>query len=131
MPRVDILLVEDDPDDLEMTMRALRRQGIRKRIHVARDGQEALDFLFGGDAGQGADRTPGLVLLDLELPKVHGLEVLERIRRDGRTNGVPVILLTSSARDEYRVKGYQLGASSYLQKPVDFSQYQVMMKGLV
>lgn len=120
-----ILLVEDNPDDEALTLRALRRANVANEVIVARDGAEALERLFGtGAPGADAGRLlPQVVLLDLKLPKVDGLEVLRRIRADARTRLLPVVILTSSNEERDRVRGYALGANSYVRKPVDFVQF--------
>jgi two-component system response regulator len=120
-----ILLVEDNPDDEALTLRALRRANVRNEVVVARDGVEALDYLFGTGAHAGRDTrdTPQVVLLDLKLPRLDGLEVLRRLRADERTTLLPVVILTSSNEDQDRIAGYRLGANSYVRKPVDFSQF--------
>ena len=120
-----VLLVEDNPDDEALTLRALRRHNLANEIVVARDGQEALDFLFGeGEyAGRDASVLPQVILLDLKLPKVDGLQVLERLRGDQRTRLVPVVVLTSSSEEQDMVRSYDLGANSYVRKPVDFEQF--------
>jgi two-component system, response regulator len=120
-----ILLVEDSADDEELTTRALRQAKIANEIVVARDGAEALDFLFGEGAYAGRDvsRAPAVVLLDLKLPKLSGLDVLNLLRADPRTRLVPVVILTSSSEEEDMLKSYQLGANSYVRKPVDFGQF--------
>lgn len=130
--QVEILLVEDDPEDLDLTVRALKDAHICNRIEVARDGEEALDFLFcrGLHGERDPDCHPKLILLDLKLPKVDGLEVLEQIKRDPRTRAVPVVILTSSKLEQDLVQGYHLGANSYIQKPVDFDQFQATIKQL-
>ncbi len=117
-----ILLVEDNPDDEILTVRALKRQSIGNRIVVAHDGQEALDRLFGEGEG-GAPERPALVLLDLNLPRVEGLEVLRRIRSDPRTRLLPVVILTSSREERDIIEGYSLGANSYVRKPVNFDEF--------
>jgi two-component system response regulator len=120
-----ILLIEDNPDDEALTLRALKKNNIQNEVVVARDGEEALDYLFGG-AGAGSGKKqplPMVVLLDLKLPKVDGLEVLRRIRADSRTRLLPVVILTSSKEDQDRANGYSLGANSYVRKPVDFIQF--------
>ncbi|NOH02888.1 MAG: response regulator [Chloroflexi bacterium] len=120
-----ILLVEDNPDDEALTVRALRKNNIANRLSVVRDGAEALDFLFGAGsyAGRDLNDMPEIVLLDLKLPKVDGLEVLRRIREDPRTQLLPVVILTSSREEQDLIAGYKLGANSYVRKPVDFSQF--------
>ncbi len=124
---VQILLVEDNLDDVEITRRALRKSRVANDVQVARDGEEALEFLFrdatDGD-GDGA-RKPDLILLDLNLPKVNGIEILERVRASGRLDlsTIPVIMLTASDREEDVVKSYQLGSNTYIQKPVEFDKF--------
>ena len=120
-----ILLVEDNPDDEALTLRALKRNNISNEIAVTRDGVEALDFLFGTGAYAGRDVTalPELVLLDLKLPKIDGFEVLKKLRADPRTSLLPVVILTSSKEQKDIVEGYGLGANSYVRKPVDFEQF--------
>lgn len=120
-----ILLVEDDPDDRDLTMRALKQSHLANPVVVAEDGVRALDYLFGEGSHAGRDPAdvPALVLLDLKLPKVNGLEVLQRIRADERTGLVPVVILTSSAEEEDRWASYSLGANSYVRKPVDFARF--------
>ncbi|MEJ2631182.1 MAG: response regulator [Acidihalobacter sp.] len=120
-----ILLVEDNPDDEELTLHALEQNRIGNEVVVAHDGVQALDYLF--CTGAWADRKPcdppALVLLDLNLPKLDGLEVLQRVRADERTHLLPVVILTSSNEDEDRLRGYTLGANSYVRKPVDFDEF--------
>jgi two-component system, response regulator len=127
-----ILLVEDNPDDEELTIRALQQNRIKNAVVVARDGAEALDYLFG--TGKYADRNanvlPQVVLLDLKLPKVDGLEVLRRLRADPRTKLLPVVILTSSSEEQDKLKGYSLGANSYVRKPVDFLRFTEAVKQL-
>jgi two-component system response regulator len=120
-----ILLVEDNEDDLDLTLRAFRKSHLANPIVVARDGVEALDYLFGtGDHdGRDAREVPRLILLDLKLPKIDGLEVLRRLRSDPRTRLAPVVILTSSDEDRDRAEGYGLGANSYIRKPVDFGAF--------
>ena len=120
-----ILLVEDNPDDEELAMRALKKNNIRNDIHVVRDGAAALDYLFGtGEyAGRDISDQPQVILLDLKLPKVGGLEVLQRLRSDERTRLLPVVILTSSKEEQDLIAGYSLGANSYVRKPVDFDQF--------
>ncbi len=119
-----ILLVEDTEDDIELTLLALERSKISNRVVVARDGAEALAYLFGtGETDQPPPPMPQVVLLDLKLPKVSGLEVLQRIRADARTRRLPVVILTSSSEEQDLMRGYDLGANSYISKPVDFNQF--------
>jgi two-component system, response regulator len=120
-----ILLIEDNPDDEELTRRALKEANIANEIIVARNGLEALDFLFGAgaDADRELARLPQLILLDLKLPKLSGLQVLERLRTDPRTKLIPVVVLTTSSEEEDVLASYQLGANSYVRKPVDFEQF--------
>jgi two-component system response regulator len=120
-----ILLVEDNRDDEALTLRALRRNRITNEVIVVRDGAEALEYLFGTGRYEGRDMTamPELVLLDLKLPKVDGLEVLRRLRADQGTRSLPVVILTSSTEEQDLLKGYGLGANSYIRKPVDFDQF--------
>jgi two-component system response regulator len=127
-----ILLVEDNADDEELTIRALKKNNVTNNLVVARDGVEALDFLFGIGAHAGRDiaMLPGLVLLDLKLPKIDGLEVLRRIRADERTRRMPVTVLTSSREEQDLIKSYDLGANSYIRKPVDFNQFTEAVRQL-
>lgn len=120
-----ILLVEDNPDDVELTLRAFDRSKVANRIVVVRDGQEALDYLFatGTHAARDADAMPEVVLLDLKLPKVDGLEVLQRMRADALTRRLPVVVLTSSNEEQDKLRSYDLGANSFVRKPVDFAQF--------
>jgi len=123
-PKV-ILLVEDNPDDEALTMRALVKNNVVNKIVVVRDGVEALDYLFGTGAyaGRNTNAMPQVILLDLKLPKLDGMEVLRRLRADPRTELLPVIILTSSREEQDLIKGYKLGANSYIRKPVDFPQF--------
>jgi two-component system response regulator len=127
-----ILLVEDNPDDELLAMRALKKNGILSEVVVARDGVEALDYLFG--AGEHAERDvsvmPQLILLDLKLPRIDGLEVLRRLRSDGRTRLLPVVILTSSKEQQDMLDSYGLGANSYVRKPVNFEQFVLAVEQL-
>jgi two-component system, response regulator len=125
MESATILLVEDNPDDEALTLRALRKNNIGNKVFVARDGAEALDFLFctGAHADRDPHDVPQIILLDLKLPKVDGLEVLRRIRGDERTRLFPVVILTSSNEERDLIEGYKNGANSYIRKPVDFNQF--------
>lgn len=127
-----ILLVEDNPDDEALTVRALKKNNIRNEVVVARDGVEAIDYLFGAGKHAGRDTSvqPQIVLLDLKLPKVDGLEVLKRMRADDRTKLVPVVVLTTSKADRDLVSSYSLGANSYVRKPVDFAQFSEAVRQL-
>jgi two-component system response regulator len=118
-----ILLVEDNPKDEALTLRALKKSNIMNRVVVVHDGAEALDYLFGRNADGNANPLPQLILLDLKLPKIDGLEVLKRIRSDARTQILPVVVLTTSTEDKDRTEGYRLGANSYVRKPVDFLRF--------
>jgi two-component system response regulator len=120
-----IFLVEDNPDDEALTLRAFKKNNIGNEVVVARDGAEALDYFFGTGAHAGRDMRvmPAITLLDLKLPKVDGLEVLRRLRGDERTKLLPVVILTSSKEDQDLINGYRLGANSYIRKPVDFGQF--------
>ncbi len=120
-----ILLVEDNPDDEALTLRALKKNNIMNEVVVVRDGAEALDYLFAEGRHEGRDTSlmPQVVLLDLKLPKLDGLEVLRRLRADERTRLLPVVILTSSDEERDIVEGYSLGANSYIRKPVDFNQF--------
>ncbi|HHJ37972.1 MAG: two-component system response regulator [Methylothermaceae bacteria B42] len=120
-----ILLVEDNPDDEALTLRALRKHNLANKIIVARDGQEALDYLFGEGAYSNRDTSilPQVILLDLKLPKIDGLRVLERLRANRHTRSIPVVILTSSNEEQDMIRSYDLGANSYVRKPVDFVQF--------
>ena len=118
----DLLLVEDNPDDVELTIRAFRRAQLHQNVHVARDGAEALEYLF-ADRATGAPRLPKVVLLDLKLPKVDGLEVLSRIRQHEQTRRLPVVVITSSREESDIRRAYALGANSYVVKPVEFEKF--------
>ncbi len=128
----EILLVEDNPSDAELTLHALRKSNLANRISHVRDGAEALDFLFcrGPFSARQFEHAPRLILLDLKLPKVDGLQVLEKIKADPRTRAIPVIILTSSKEERDLVSGYKLGVNSYIQKPVNFSEFQKVVEQL-
>jgi two-component system, response regulator len=127
-----ILLVEDNPDDEALTIRALRNSNILNRVDVVRDGAEALDYLFATGAHSGRDTsvTTQVVLLDLKLPKIDGLEVLRRLRADDRTKLLPVVVLTSSDEERDLISSYRLGANSYVRKPVDFAEFSEAVRQL-
>lgn len=127
---VEILLVDDSPEDVELTIRALRRSKIVNEIKVAEDGEEALDFLFcrGAYKDRTFDHPPRLVLLDLKLPKVEGMDVLRALRADERTKAIPVVIFTSSKQQRDLIDGYKLGVNAYVQKPVDFEQFGEAMR---
>ena len=127
-----ILLVEDNPDDEDLTLRALKKNNIKNDVVVAHDGVEALEYLFGAEAATGGDNRamPQVVLLDLKLPKVTGLEVLRRIRAEPQTKRLPVVVLTSSNEEKDLLDSYDLGANSYIRKPVDFEQFTEAVRHL-
>ena len=127
-----ILLVEDNPRDEELTLRALRKNNIANPVVVVRDGVEALDYLFatGSHAGRNEHEMPQVILLDLKLPKLDGLEVLRRIRADDKTRLLPVVILTTSREDQDRLDGYSFGANSYVRKPVDFREFTEAVRQL-
>jgi two-component system, response regulator len=127
---VDILLVDDSQDDVDLTLHALRSENLANRVFVARDGEEALDFLFcsGPHTQRSFDHPPKLVLLDLKMPKVDGMQVLKQIKGDARTRTIPVVLMTSSREERDMVNGYDLGVNSYIQKPVDFGDFRNVVK---
>jgi two-component system response regulator len=131
-PNGDLLLVEDNQDDIDLTLHTLRRENLANNISIVRDGEEALDFLFcrGVYAARPPEQIPRLILLDLKLPKVDGIEVLTQIKSDRRTKIIPVVVLTSSREERDLVASYNLGANSYIQKPVDFDQFRQVVKGL-
>lgn len=122
---IEILLVEDNPNDVELTLRALKKNNLTNSVHVVKDGAEALDYIFaiGAYASRDINHPPKVILLDLKLPKVDGLEVLRRIKADERTKVIPVVVLTSSKEERDLVESYKLGANSYIAKPVDFDSF--------
>jgi two-component system response regulator len=128
--QTQILLVEDDPTDVEIALEALRGENLANDIVVVRDGEEALDFLFCRNvyATRSIDLPPHLVMLDLKLPKVDGIEVLRQLKEDPRTRPIPIVIMTSSKEEEDMVRSYQLGVNSYIQKPVDFDQFRGIVK---
>jgi two-component system response regulator len=132
MNEVEILLVEDNLKDVELTLSALRKENLSNHIQVVRDGEEALEFLFcrGAFSNRTFDHPPKLIILDLKLPKIDGLEVLRTIKLDDRTRAIPVTILTSSKEDRDLVESYELGVNSYIQKPVDFDQFRETVKQL-
>jgi|SRR5580704_4310293 two-component system response regulator len=127
---VDILLVDDSQDDIDLTLHALRSENLANRVFVVHDGEEALDFLFcsGPHSNRSFDQPPKLVLLDLKLPKVDGMQVLKKVKGDARTRNIPIVLLTSSREERDRISGYDSGVNSYLQKPVDFAEFRKVVK---
>ena len=127
-----ILLVEDNPDDEALTLRALKKNNIQNEVVIARDGVEALDYLFGTGqyAGRDVSQLPSVTLLDLKLPKIDGLEVLEKVRANEATKFLPVVILTSSKEEQDLINGYKLGANSYIRKPVDFSHFMEAVRQL-
>ena len=129
---VEILLVEDNPNDVELTLHALKEHHLGNRIEVVRDGAEALEFIFnaGAYAHRSPDQHPKVILLDLKLPKVDGLEVLKRLKSDTRTRTIPVVILTSSREERDIVESYKLGVNSYIVKPVDFEQFTEAVRKL-
>lgn len=129
---IDILLVEDNPQDLELALRALQKANVGNRIQIARDGAEALDFIFceGPHAGRKFHQGPKVILLDLKLPKVDGLEVLQKIKADERTRTIPVVVLTSSKEQQDVVETYRLGVNSYIVKPVNFESFMKSVQEL-
>ena len=120
---IEILLVEDNPNDVELTLHAFRSTKIANKVHIARDGEEALEMIFGSDGWADHPERPAIVLLDLKLPKVDGLEVLRRLKADPRTQAMPVVVLTTSREEPDIAAAYDLGANSYIVKPVDFDQF--------
>ncbi len=132
LKEVEILLVEDNPNDIELTLRALGKYNLANKVHVVTDGSEALEYLFGTGtyAGRVTNGKPKLILLDLKLPKVDGLEVLRRIKADERTKAIPVVVLTSSKSERDRVESYKLDVNSYIVKPVEFDKFIDAVSGL-
>jgi len=128
----EILVVEDNPKDVKLTLHALTSQHLANRIEVLRDGEDALDYLFcrGRFANRTFEQAPPLVLLDLKLPKIDGLDVLRALKSDPRTKAIPIVILTASKEEQDLVKGYQLGANAYIQKPVDFDQFTKIVEQL-
>jgi len=122
---IEILLVEDSPEDIEITLRALKKNNLANKVHVVEDGEQALDFIFatGKYIERDINNRPKLILLDIKLPKVDGLEVLRRVRADERTRQIPVVILTSSQEEKDIMESYKLGVNSYITKPVDFNQF--------
>lgn len=129
---VQILIVEDTPEDLELALRALRKANLSNRIQVARDGAEAIEFIFaeGVHSGRNVENRPKVILLDLKLPKIDGMEVLRRLKSDPRTKAIPVVVLTSSKEQKDVVESYQLGVNSYIVKPVNFEGFVAAVQDL-
>ncbi len=129
---IEILLVEDNPADVELTLHALRKENLANKIEIVEDGEQALDFLFcrNAYADRSFARPPHLVLLDLKLPKIDGMEVLRAIKADPRTRAIPVVILTASREEKDLINGYKLGTNAYIQKPVDFEQFRSIVKEL-
>ncbi len=129
---IDILIVEDNKNDLELTLRALKKNNIANHIHVIPDGAEAMDYFFGTGKylNRNMSQNPKMVILDLKLPKVDGLEILRKIKSDERTKAIPVVILTSSKEESDVVQGYKLGANSFIVKPVDFDKFMVTVRDL-
>lgn len=129
---VDILLVEDNPDHVELTIKALKENNVLNEIYIVRDGQEALDFMYHRGSYTDKERfpRPGLILLDIKLPKVDGLDVLKRLKGDKRFKSIPIIMLTTSDRDEEIVRSYEDGANSYVVKPVNFEEFMKKVRDM-
>lgn len=132
IPEVDILLVDDSQEDLDLALHGLRKENLANKIFAVRDGEEALDFVFcrGAFKERSMERPPKLILLDWKLPKVDGSQVLNAIKSDARTKTIPVVVMTSSKEERDLINGYQLGANSYIQKPVDFNQFRETVRTL-
>lgn len=130
--KVEILLVEDNPNDVELTIHALKKSHLTNRIHVVRDGEEALNFFFGDHENDPDRKVPGpkVILLDLKLPKIDGMEVLRRLKSDQNTKFIPVVVLTSSSQERDILETYKLGVNSYIVKPVDFAKFVESMRTL-
>ena len=129
---MDILLVEDSPEDVEITLRAFQKCNLSSKVHVVQDGEEALEWIFctGRHAGRSASSDPRLILLDLKLPKVNGIEILQRCKSDPRTKNIPVVVLTSSMEERDLVNSYNMSVNSYVVKPVDFSRFTEAVRQL-
>lgn len=129
---IEILLVEDNPNDVELTLRAMKQHNLTNKVYVVKDGEQALDYIFGrGEyAGQNRKGVPMVILLDLKLPKVDGLEVLRQVKSDERTKAIPVVVLTSSKEEKDMVQSYRLGVNSYIVKPVDFERFAESVREL-
>lgn len=129
---VEILLVEDNPNDAELTIRALKKHNLANKVHLVKDGAEALDFIYAEReySDRELENRPNVILLDLKLPKVDGLEVLKRLKEDERTKMIPVVMLTSSKEEEDMVKSYKLGVNSYIVKPVEFEKFMTSIEKL-
>ena len=130
--QVEILLIEDDPKDVRLTLRVLEKENVINRVEVVRDGEKALDFVFcrGSFSGRSPTHPPKLALLDLKLPKVDGMEVLCQIKSNANTQAIPVVILTSSKEERDLVESYKLGVNSYIQKPMDFDQFRETIKAV-
>jgi len=126
----EILLVEDNPNDVKLTLHAFKTANLANTVHVARDGVEALEFLFGTEGGERGGQMPKLILLDLKLPRIDGHEVLRRVKEDPRTSSIPVVMLTSSSEERDVMRTYENGANSYIIKPVDFEQFTEAVRDL-
>ena len=129
---VEILLVEDNPTDVELTLRALKKHNLANKVHVVTDGEQALEFIFANGSYKDRDisKKPRVILLDLKLPKVDGLEILRKVKSDERTKDIPVVVLTSSKEEKDRIESYRLGVNSYIAKPVDFSRFSEAIREL-